>query len=201
MNRDLTHYDRRYFDKWYRHPRHRVKTRQDMARQLGFIIAATEYMLDRPVRTVLDVGSGEGQWSAVLKSLRPRARYVGVDGSEYAIRRYGARRNLRFGTLGTIGSIGLKGPFDLILCLGVLNYVAPDELKRGLRQLRELSGGVVYLEIFTNADEATGDFRKSAAHSPEWYRNMIRRAGFVALGLHCYLPRELASHAAALERA
>lgn len=123
MNRDLTHYDRRYFDKWYRHPRHRVKTRQDMARQLGFIIAATEYMLDRPVRTVLDVGSGEGQWSAVLKSLRPRARYVGVDGSEYAIRRYGARRNLRLGTLGTIGSIGLKGPFDLILCLGVLNYV------------------------------------------------------------------------------
>lgn len=201
MNRDLTHYDRHYFDKWYRHPRHRVKTRHDMARQLGFIIAATEYMLDRPVGTVLDVGCGEGQWSAVLKTLRPRAKYVGVDGSEYAIQRFGERRNLRLGTLGTIGSIGLKGPFDLILCLGVLNYVAPDELKRGLRQLRQLSEGLVYLEIFTSADEATGDFRKSAAHSPAWYRNVIRRAGFVALGLHCYLPRELALHAAALERA
>lgn len=201
MHRDLTHYDRSYFDKWYRHPRHRVKTRHDMTRQLRFIVAATEYMLDRPVRTVLDVGSGEGQWSAVLKSLRPRARYIGVDGSEYAIRRFGARRNLRLGTLGTIGSIGLKGPFDLILCLGLLNYVAPEELKRGLRQLRDLSGGVVYLEIFTNADEASGDFRKSAAHSPAWYRDLIRRAGFVALGLHCYLPRDLAGHAAALERA
>jgi SAM-dependent methyltransferase len=201
MHRDLTHYDRQYFDKWYRHPRHRVKTRHDMKRQLGFIVAAAEYMLDRPVRSVLDVGCGEGQWSVILKALRPRARYVGVDGSEYAVRRYGARRNLRLGTLGTIGAIDLSGPFDLVLALGVLNYVAPDELLRGLRQLRKLSCGLVYLEIFTNADEATGDFRKSAARSPAWYRQLVRRAGFVSLGLHCYLPRELASYAAALERA
>lgn len=201
MHRDLAHYDRRYFDKWYRHPRHRVKSRADMKRQLGFIVGATEYLLDRPVRSVLDVGCGEGNWSTVLRSLRPRAKYVGVDGSEYAVRRFGSRRNLRLGTLGTIGSIGLDGPFDLILCLGVLNYVADDELRRGLRQLHGLAGGVAYLEIFTRADEATGDFRRSSARSPRWYRDVIRRAGFVALGLHCYLPRELVSHAAALERA
>lgn len=201
MHRDLAHYDRRYFDKWYRHPRHRVKTKQDMRRQLGFIVAVAEYLLDRPVRSVLDVGCGEGNWSTVLRGLRPRASYVGVDGSEYAVRRFGTRRNIRLGTLGTIGSIGLKGPFDLILCLGVLNYVAPDELRRGLRQLRDLAGGMAYLEIFTRSDEATGDFRKSAAQWPAWYRSVFRRAGFVPLGLHCYLPRALASHAAALERA
>ena len=201
MHRELAHYGRRYFDKWYRHPRHRVKTRQDMARQLGFIVAVTEYLLDHPVRSVLDVGCGEGNWSTVLRSLRPRARYVGVDGSEYAVRRFGTRRNLRLGTLGDIGSIGLHGPFDLILCLGVLNYVAPDELRRGLRQLHDLAGGIAYLEIFTRSDEATGDFNRSAARWPAWYRGLIRRAGFVPLGLHCYLPREMASHAAALERA
>jgi SAM-dependent methyltransferase len=201
MHRDLAHYDRRYFDKWYRHPRHRVKTAADMRRQLGFIIGVAEYLLDRPVRTVLDVGCGEGNWRAVLHTLRPRARYVGVDGSEYAVRRFGARRNIHLGTLGTIGSIGLDGPFDLILCLGVLNYVKDVELRRGLRQLHDLSCGVAYLEIFTRADDATGDFRRAAAQPPAWYRGVIRRAGFVALGLHCYLPREMAGHAAALERA
>jgi len=201
MHRELAHYDRRYFDKWYRHPRHRVKTRQDMTRQLGFIVAVTEYLLDGPVRRVLDVGCGEGNWSTVLRSLCPRATYVGVDGSEYAVRRFGKRRNLRLGTLGNIGSIGLEGPFDLILCLGVLNYIAPDELRRGLRQLHGLAGGVAYLEIFTRSDEATGDFRRSSARWPAWYRGVIRRAGFVPLGLHCYLPREMASQAAALERA
>jgi SAM-dependent methyltransferase len=201
MQRDLSHYDRGYFDKWYRHPRHRVKSRQDMARQLSFILAATEYVLDRPVRSVLDVGCGEGNWSTVLRRLRPRASYVGVDGSEYAIKRYGRRRNLRHGTVGTIGSIGLEGPFDLILCLGVLNYVADDELRRGLRQLRALSGGVAYLEIFTRSDDASGDFRQKLAKWPSWYRATIRGAGFVALGLHCYLPRGLEYHAAALEKA
>ena len=124
-----------------------------------------------------------------------------MDGSEYAIERFGRSRNLRLGTVGTIGSIGLKGPFDLILCLGVLNYVADDELRRGLRQLRKLSGGVAYLEIFTRADDASGDFRKSAAKAPAWYRAVFRRAGFVSLGLHCYLPKELEGHAAALEKA
>ena len=65
--------------------------------------------------------------------------------------------------MGTIGAIGLEGPFDLILCLGVLNYIAADELQGGLRQLRTLAGGVAYLEIFTRSDEATGDFKRSAA--------------------------------------
>jgi SAM-dependent methyltransferase len=153
------------------------------------------------VRSVLDVGCGEGNWSTVLREIRPRARYLGVDGSEYAVRRFGARRNIRLGTLGTINEIGLSGPFDLILCLGVLNYVAADELRRGLKHLRTLSGGVAYLEIFTRADDASGDFTKSKAPPAAWYREVIRRAGFVALGLHCYLPRDLAGHAAALERA
>jgi SAM-dependent methyltransferase len=201
MPRDLSHYDRRYFDKWYRHPRHRVKTKEDMTRQLGFVVSVTEYLLERRLRTVLDVGCGEGNWAPVLHALRPRAKYVGVDGSEYAVKRFGKRRNIRLGSLGTIGSIGLKGPFDLILCLGVLNYVAEDELRRGLRQLHGLAGGVAYLEIFTRADDASGDFRRSAARWPAWYRTLIRRSGFVPLGLHCYLPRDLAFHAAALERA
>jgi SAM-dependent methyltransferase len=198
--RDLKHYDRAYFDKWYRHPRHRVKSRADMLRQLAFIIGATEYLLDRPVRSVLDVGCGEGNWSTVLRRLRPRARYLGVDGSPYAIQRFGRRRNLRLGTFGSLGSMRLRRPFDLILCLGVLNYVAPDELRIGLRAIRELAGGVVYLEVFTRSDDATGDFTREYARWPAWYRREIRRAGLVALGLHCHVPRALAGHAAAMER-
>jgi SAM-dependent methyltransferase len=200
MIRDLEHYDQAYFDKWYRHPRHRVKSPADMARQLGFILSATEYLLDRPVRSVLDVGCGEGNWAAVLRRLRPRARYLGVDGSDYAVRRFGRRRNIRLGTFGELGTLDLPGPFDLILCLGVLNYVAPDELRSGLRALRGLAGGVAYLEIFTRADEATGDFTREYARWPAWYRRNFREAGFIALGMHCYLPSDLATNAAALER-
>ena len=64
-------YDRAYFDKWYRSPRHRVKSPGELRRQAAFVLAAAEYILGRPVRTVLDVGSGEGQWNPALRRLRP----------------------------------------------------------------------------------------------------------------------------------
>ncbi len=200
MIRDPGHYDRKYFDKWYRHPRHRVKSAADMLRQLRFIVSASEYLLDRSVRSVLDVGCGEGNWAPVLRRLRPGARYLGVDGSEYAVRRFGARRNLRLGSFESLGELDLGGPFDLVMCLGVLNYIAPDELRKGLRAIRRLSGGMVYLEIFTRSDDATGDFSREYARWPGWYRREFKAAGFVPLGLHCYVPRELAYLAAALER-
>jgi SAM-dependent methyltransferase len=200
-HRHLSHYDRSYFDKWYRSPRHRVKTTLDMTRQLRFVVAATEYLLDRPVRRVLDVGCGEGNWRAVLKRLRPGVQYFGVDGSEYAVRRFGRHRNIRQGTFGTLDALGLPGAFDLVLCIGVLNYVSAPELRAGLRHLVGLANGVVYLEIFTRADDATGDFSREYARWPHWYRREIRTAGFTALGMHLYLPRPLAWHAAALERA
>jgi SAM-dependent methyltransferase len=199
-HRELTHYDRAYFDKWYRHPRFRVKSPADMMRQMRLIVGAAEYLLDRPVRRVLDVGCGEGNWAAALRRLRPGARYCGVDGSAYAVRRFGRRRNIRLGTFGTLGSLDLPGPFDLVLCLGVLNYLPPAEFRTGLRAIHGLLDGVAYLEIFTRADEATGDFRRDFTRWPSWYRREIRAAGFTALGMHCYLPRPLAGHAAALER-
>jgi hypothetical protein len=40
---------------------------------------------------VLDIGCGEGIWRAPLRSLRPGIEYLGLDSSEYAIARYGAR--------------------------------------------------------------------------------------------------------------
>jgi SAM-dependent methyltransferase len=199
-HRDRAHYDKAYFDKWYRHPRFRVKSARDMQRQLRFVLAATEYLLDRPVRRVLDAGCGEGNWRAVLKRLRPGARYYGVDSSDYAVRRFGKRRNIRRGTFATLGALGLPKPFDLVLCLGVLNYLPPPELRAGLRAVGNLLDGVAYLEVFTSADEATGDFTKEYARSPAWYRREIRRAGFVSLGMHCYLPKRLAWHAAELEK-
>lgn len=201
MPSQRTRYDKAYFDKWYRDPRFRVKSRTDMLRQLRFIVAAAEYLLERPVRRVLDVGAGEGHWRGVLAQIRPGAAYYGVDSSEYAVRRFGRRRNIRLGSFGSIGELGLPSPFDLVLCLGVLNYVEPTELRTGLRALRELLDGVAYLEIFAKEDDASGDFDRRSARPGWWYRREILGAGYVPLGMHLYVPRELASVAAQLERA
>lgn len=194
------YYDKSYFDKWYRHPKHRVKSPLDIERQLRFVVAATEYLYERPVRKVLDVGAGEGNWSLALKKIRPGAKYYGVDASEYAVQRFGRKRNIRLGTFGDIGTLGLNDDFDLILCCGVLNYIAPRELATGLRALAALTVGTAYFEIFTAADDATGDFSRESSYTPAWWRGRLRRAGWSPLGMHLYIPTPLAGVAAALER-
>jgi SAM-dependent methyltransferase len=199
--RPASHYDQAYFDKWYRHPKHRVKSPLDIRRQLAFVVAATEYILERPVTRVLDVGAGEGNWGQVLKVLRPRAKYYGVDPSAYAVERFGKARNIRLGGFGDLAELRLPDDFDLVLCCGVMNYVRPAELATGLRWLTTACVGVAYFEIFTAADDAVGDFTRSAARSPRSWRTLFKRTGWTPLGMHLYLRSDMAGIASALERA
>lgn len=199
--RGAAHYDRAYFDKWYRHPAHRVKSLQYLTRQVAFVVGVAEYLLERRITRVLDVGAGEGNWRPILRRLRPGLRYYGVDPSEYAVRRYGRRRNIQQGSFGDLKDLTLPKAFDLIICCGVLNYVADREVHMGLRTLRGLARGPIYIEIFTREDEAEGDFQRTAAKLSSWYRRAMSKAGLIACGLHFYVPKELKHLTAALERA
>jgi SAM-dependent methyltransferase len=199
--RPAAHYDQAYFDKWYRHPAHRVKSALDIRRQLEFVVCATEYILERPLTKVLDVGAGEGNWGVALRKIRPRARYYGVDPSAYAVERYGKQRNIRLGSFGAIASAGLPDDFDLILCCGTMNYVSGAELATGLDALTYLSVGVAYFEVFTAADDATGDFSRGSARSSAWWRRLFRKTGWSPLGMHLYLRTDMETLAASLERA
>jgi SAM-dependent methyltransferase len=194
-------FTKEYFDKWYRHPRYRVKSLAELTRQARFVVSVAELLIGRPIRTVLDVGCGEAHWLPVLKRLRPAIRYTGVDASDYVVRRYGKRRNIRLGTIETLDALGLSDDFDLILCVGMLNYVTPAALRRGLGHVHTLSAGAAYLEIFTSADEGVfGDVRHARLKSPAWYRRVIGDAGFLSCGMHCYLPRWMREQTSALER-
>jgi SAM-dependent methyltransferase len=193
-------YDRQYFDKWYRNPHHRVKSATELARQVAFVLRAAEWVLARPVRSVLDVGCGEGQWRAALRRHRPHVAYTGVDPSEYAITRFGKRRGLMRGSLNTLASLPLTGPYDLVVCCGMLNYVPLTDLPRGIAEVAALTGGVAYLELFTRADLTEGDTSWPTPQTAAWYRRMLRAAALQSIGMHCYIPR--ARHAVAeLEQA
>jgi SAM-dependent methyltransferase len=193
-------YDRAYFDRWYRDPRTRVKSAAEIARKVRMALGVAEYLLDRPVRSVLDVGSGEGAWRAPLRRLRPGVRYVGVDPSEYVVARFGARRGIVLGDVEHLDRLALAGPFDLVVCCDVLNYLPDAALARGLRNLRDLLGGVAYLELFDADDEMAGDTRGWHHRPARYYRSLLRRRGLVACGMHCYVGEALAPDVATLER-
>ena len=169
-------------------------------RKVRLAVAASEFMLGRPITSVLDVGCGEGSWRAVLRRLRPGLEYIGVDPSEYVVRRFGRRRNIRPGSFEGIGQLGIKRKFDLIVCADVLMYVPDDALRRGLAALRKLARGLAYIESYTTGDDMVGDFDGWIHRSEAFYRKVFKQAGFVACGLHCWAPREQLSLLAEMER-
>lgn len=195
-----TRFDRAYFDRWYRDPRHRVLDRAEIARRVALVVGVAEYVLERPVRSALDVGCGEGNWRAPLLARRPRLRYVGVDPSEYVVHRYGRRRNIRRGTAETLESLSLRGPFDVVIASGVLNFLSDDALQRTAHTLGRLTSGVAFLELFTASDEVVGDTRGWRRRSAAYYRGVLRSAGFTQCGPHCYAARPTITMIAALER-
>jgi SAM-dependent methyltransferase len=193
-------YDQAYFDRWYRDPRHMVVQGGVLERRVQLAVAATEYLLERPLRSVLDVGCGEAPWRALLLRARPRVRYQGVDPSEYAVRRFGRSRNIRLGRVSDLERLGLDGPFDLIVCSDVLHYVPTPALRRGLRAISELCGGVAFLEMYPAEDDTEGDDVGYQKRSAPTYRRLIRAARLIPLGLHCYASWRLKDELTALEK-
>lgn len=190
-------YDQAYFDKWYRHPAHRVSTMAKTSRKALLAMAVAEYYLERQVRTVLDVGCGEGQWQPVLKKLRPRLRYTGIDPSPYAVKRFGKRRHLVHGSFGNPPD--LEDSYDLIICSDSLYYIPDDELIMGLHILAPRLAGIAFLEAYPQEAGLRGDTSGMHPRSAAFYRRVFRDAGLRACGSHCYAGPRLRDFVTPLE--
>jgi SAM-dependent methyltransferase len=194
-------YDRRYFDRWYRGRGFGSPAR--LARKVQYAVGACEYVTERPVRRVLDVGCGEGTWQPVLARLRPSATYLGIDPSTYAVDRFGARRNLRLGTFGALDEVLAPAEaFDLIVCADVLGYVEDGEVAVGLAAIAAHLRGVALLEVFTTADRGRieGDLDGYRLRSPQRWARWFGGAGLERFGPHLYAGSAALDRLAALER-
>ncbi len=203
--RPLKTYDRAYFDRWYRQADGSKASRSRLDRTVALALASAEAFLGRRVRTVLDVGCGEGHWRAPLLAMRPGVQYLGLDASEYAVQRFGRTRNLHWARFGDLASLRPCPPVDLLVCADVLHYVPDAELRAGLPGVAELCGGVAFIETYTAediaGDDVQGDFDAFIARPAKAYRRALARVGFTFLGQHCWLSPALSGQATALERA
>jgi SAM-dependent methyltransferase len=193
-------YDQAYYDQWYHDPERRVITPAAVARKVRLVLGIAEVLLERPVRSVLDVGCGEGPWREHLRRERPNIRYTGVESSAYVVERFGRTRDIRQGSFGTLGAMDLDGPYDLIVVCDVLQYVPDAELKPGLAAIAAALGGVAYLEAYTSDDAIEGDRHGWHERSAKQYLAHFNKAGLVGVGMHCYVGEALRDQTAALER-
>lgn len=195
----MKQYDRKYFDKWYR-SRGRVSSSAEVRRKVTMALSLAEYFLRRPVKSVLDVGCGEGAWLPHLRALRPRLSYLGLDPSEYAVARFGASRNIRRASFGELPSLRLDRGFDLVVCSDVLHYVPDAEIGAGVNEIARVAAGVVFLEVLTKEDDVIGDLDGFLKRPAKWYRTQFAKAGLTAAGPYTWLAPALLPEAAELER-
>lgn len=165
-------FDAGFYQRYYRDPETRVASREDAQRLGRFICAFTSY-LGFSVRRVLDAGCGLGHMQKAVREYFPRARYVGLDPSEYLGKRLGWVRT-------SIAEFAPRAPFDLVICHDVLQYLPDREAARALKNLSRLCHGAMYFSVLTtedwrrNADRGrtdSGVWLRLAA----WYRSRLAR--------------------------
>ena len=193
-------YDRKYYDRWYRDPKHRVRTPQDLRRKIAMVVGVAEHLMQRRVRSALDIGCGEGEWRVELEKLRPAIRYLGIDSSEYVVDRFGKSRNIKLGSVSQVDEIAGRRAWDLVICSDVLHYVPDDEVEEALPIMALLCEGVAFVDVMTTEDEPTGDTEGFLLRPAAWYRQRIAAAGLAGVGMQCYVGPALAEVVLELEK-
>jgi len=177
-------FGRDYYRRYYFDPRTAVATRAEMRARARLIAALTTHA-GLPVRRILEAGCGTGMLRAPLLRLLPRARYVGLETSDYLCARYGWEH-------GRIESYR-AAPFDLLICYDVLQYLETRAAESALRNFAGLCRGVLYFSALTRFDfEHNCDRARTDAdvhlRSAHWYRTRLRRH-FREAGLGFWLRR------------
>lgn len=192
-------YDKAYFDRWYRGRKTRVSTSAEVRRKVLLAVTMAEYFIHRPVRTVLDIGCGEGAWRSHLLALRPRIVYAGLDSSDYAIERFGRERNIRRASFGELPKLRL-GVYDLVVCSDVLHYVPDNEIRAGIKTVADVTDGLAFLEVLTKEDDVTGDLDAFIRRPAAWYRKTFAGTGMTSVGPYCWLSPAFKDSVAELEK-
>jgi SAM-dependent methyltransferase len=192
-------YDKAYFERWYHDRKTRVSTHAEVRRKVSMAVTMCEYFLRRPLRTVLDVGCGEGAWLPHLRALRPRVVYSGIDSSDYAIERFGTERNIRRGTFGELPKLRLS-VYDLVVCSDVLHYVPDDQIRKGIGALADATDGMAFLEVLTKEDDIIGDLDAFIRRPAAWYRKLFTSTGMTGVAPYCWLSPAFKDSVAELEK-
>lgn len=183
-------FDASFYRRFYLNPRTRVVTRAEMTRRADLVAAFVRHG-EFPVRSILDVGCGLGLMRAALQRHFPRARYTGLEVSEYLCRKYGWER-------GSAATFEARRPFDLVVCYDVLQYLEAREAAAALRNLATLCRGVLHFGVLTtedwelNCNQANTD-RNVHIRPGRWYRRRLAPA-FINAGSGMFVRRGAPIH-------
>ena len=168
-------------------PATRVVTSSEM-RSRATLIAAILTHLQIPVGSILDAGCGIGLLRRPFAAVLPRARYVGLECSDYLCRRYGWQQ-------GSVTTHEPRKPFDLLICYDVLQYLDDLQAARAIGNFARLTRAALYVSALTredwrdNCDRSRTD-RAVHLRSGAWYRRRLGKA-FHYVGFGVWLRKDV----------
>lgn len=180
-------FDSAYFRKYYFNAATRVTTAAEM-RGRARLIAAILHHAGIPVRKILDAGCGIGLLRKPFAEAFPRARYLGLEASDYLCTRYGW-------TKGSVVDFAPRSASDLVICYDVLQYLDDRDAARAVANLAAFTGAALYVSALTredwrdNCDRSRTD-RSVHLRPGDWYRRRLRRH-FNHLGFGVWLRKEV----------
>ena len=197
MNRAPDKFGPAYFKKFYLNPATRVVTAAEM-RNRAVLIAAILKQLQIPVRSILDAGCGIGLLRKPLAAVLPRARYTGLEASDYLCGRYGWQK-------GSVTDLDPSKPFDLVICYDVLQYLPDVSAAQALTNMSRLSRAALYVSALTsedwrdNCDRSKTD-RNVHLRPGDWYRRRLKKY-FSYVGFGVWLRNDVSAILWDMERA
>src|SRR6202163_4207064 len=185
-----------YFKKFYLNASTRVVTPGEMrvrARLIAAILAQTGI----PVRSIMDAGCGIGLLREPFKEVLPRARYQGLEASDFLCARYGW-------TKGSVVDFAPRSASDLVVCYDVLQYLDDADAARAIANLAKLTRAALYVSALTQEDwrancDRTRTDRSVHLRSGDWYRRRLQKR-FSYLGFAVWLRKNVAAIVWDLER-
>jgi 2-polyprenyl-3-methyl-5-hydroxy-6-metoxy-1,4-benzoquinol methylase len=180
-------FDSAYFRKFYLNRETRVVTKREMQGRAA-LIAAILRQAQIPVRRILDAGCGIGLLRKPFADLLPRARYTGLELSDYLCGKYGWES-------GSVVDYSPRARFDLVICYDVLQYLPDKDAARALGNLSSLTRAAVYFSALTredwlhNCDRSRTD-RAVHLRAGAWYRARLRRH-FRYLGFGVWIRKDV----------
>ncbi len=166
-------FDAAYYRRFYLAPATRATSRVETDHR-GRLIAAAVQQLGLPVSRILDAGCGLGWFRKPLLQAFPKARYTGLEYSEYLCGKYGWIQ-------GSIADFRSRHAFDLVICSDVLQYLDDRAAAKAIVNLARLSRGALYLHAPTELDfrehaDPEGTDVDVRLRSGDWYRKQAGQA-------------------------
>lgn len=187
--RAATDFGPAYFQRYYLKAATRVVTPAEMRIRARLIVAILA-QAGIPVRRILDAGCGIGLLRRPFAECLPRARYVGLDVSEYLCKRFGWVQ-------GSVADYAPARPSDLVICYDVLQYLEDRDAARAIANLARLSRAAIYVCALTREDwrdHCDRSLTDRAVHlrPGEWYRRRLKRH-FRPLGFGVWLRKDVST--------